>query len=84
MKMSEVFKLPLEYAGACYQDQQGYCFGGNDIRKDSAAVHAINCHDDMLEALEYCLDCLGDEFALPIDCIDQARAAIAKARGESE
>ena len=38
---------------------------------------------DLLEALEYCLDCLGDEFALPSDCQSTARAAIAKARGEA-
>ena len=38
---------------------------------------------DSLEALEYCLDCLGDEFALPSDCQSTARAAIARARGEA-
>lgn len=39
---------------------------------------------DLLEALEYCLDCLGDEFALPADCQNTAIAAIAKARGTRE
>ena len=34
---------------------------------------------DLLEALQYCIDCLGDEFALPQDCIVNAENVIRKA-----
>jgi len=57
----------------------------DNVQKECDRLESMEKYaPDMLEALEYCLDCLGDEFALPIDCIDKARAAIAKARGESE
>ena len=48
-----------------------------------ANAHLIAAAPDLLEALEYCLDCLGDEFALPADCQSNARAAIDRARGEA-
>ena len=48
-----------------------------------ANARLIAAAPDLLEALEYCLDCLGDEFALPSDCQSTARAAIARARGEA-
>ena len=50
---------------------------------DEANSHLIAAAPDLLEALEYCLDCLGDEFALPSDCQSTARSAIARARGEA-
>ena len=50
---------------------------------DEPNAHLIAAAPDLLEALEYCLDCLGDEFALPADCQSNARAAIARARGEA-
>ena len=50
---------------------------------DTANARLIAAAPDLLEALEYCLDCLGDEFALPADCQNNARAAIAKSRGEA-
>lgn len=54
-----------------------------DTLKDQEAnARLMAAAPDLLEALEYCLDCLGDEFALPSDCQSTARAAIAKARGE--
>ena len=48
-----------------------------------ANARLIAAAPELLEALEYCLDCLGDEFALPADCQNNARAAIAKSRGEA-
>lgn len=50
---------------------------------DTANARLIAAAPDLLEALEYCLDCLGDEFALPADCQSTARAAIERARGEA-
>ena len=50
---------------------------------DGPNARLIAAAPDLLEALEYCLDCLGDEFALPSDCQSTARAAIARARGEA-
>lgn len=54
---------------------------GRNVKQANARL--IAAAPDLLEALEYCLDCLGDEFALPADCQSTARAAIAKARGQS-
>lgn len=54
-----------------------------DIPNQRKAADLFAAAPDLLEALEYCLDCLGDEFALPSDCQSTARAAIAKARGEA-
>ena len=50
---------------------------------DESNAHLIAAAPDLYEALEYCIDCLGDEFALPNDCIDEAMNALAKARGEA-
>jgi hypothetical protein len=49
-------------------------------------VRACNAHDDMLEALELCVDCLADLARLDdgtpsISALDKVRAAIAKATG---
>ena len=57
-------------------------------KRDTLKDHEANAKlmasaPDLLEALEYCLDCLGHEFALPADCQSNARAAIARARGEA-
>ena len=50
---------------------------------DEPNARLISAAPDLLESLEYCLDCLGDEFALPADCQSNARYAIARARGEA-
>lgn len=47
-----------------------------------ANAQLISAAPELYEALQTCLDCLGDEFALPGDIIDDAEAALAKARGE--
>lgn len=59
MKMSDVFSLPLEYAGLMYLDQKNRVYGTGDFGMDSAAAHAINQHDaltqlnkELVEALE--------------------------------
>ena len=57
--------------------------GGSAATNWEANARLIAAAPDLLEALEYCLDCLGDEFALPADCQSTARAAIARARGEA-
>lgn len=65
----------------------GEVVGSEGISGDSeinlANARLIAAAPELIEALEYCLDCLGDEFALPADCQNNARAAIAKARGEA-
>lgn len=61
----------------------GPSFGSKSQWPEAEANARLICAaPDLLEALEYCLDCLGDEFALPSDCQSTARAAIARARGE--
>ena len=62
----------------CDMQRDGY-----EDAEQGANARLIAAAPDLLEALEYCLDCLGDEFALPADCQNNARAAIAKARGEA-
>lgn len=52
------------------------------IGDEKANANLIAAAPDMYEALEYCLDCLGNEHALPSDCIDEVENALAKARGE--
>ena len=52
MKMSEVFNLPIEYQGSHFGEQDGSPVGDtSNYDKDSAAAHAINCHDEPVEAL---------------------------------
>lgn len=48
-----------------------------------ANANLIACAPEMYEMLEIALDCLGDEFALPRDIIDDIESILAKARGES-
>ncbi len=44
-------------------------------------VRAVNAHDELLAALEECADAMQAVGYVP-PCLDKARAAIAKARGE--
>jgi hypothetical protein len=71
MKMSDTFDLPVN--GVAHHVS---------IEQNEAAAHAINYHDELVAALEYCLGSLGNEFALPSDCIDEVESVLAKARGE--
>lgn len=48
-----------------------------------ANARLIAAAPELLEALEYAIDSLGGEFALPADVRRMAKDAIAKARGES-
>lgn len=81
---------PKGDAGLCYSSWSGIAcaYGSDDDKEAGREIAAANAHliaaaPELLEALEYCLDCLGDEFALPADCQNNARAAIAKARSEA-
>lgn len=58
------------------------------LRKNSEAnakriVKAVNCHDELLEALEELLRVYGGGPREDYQCMKDARAAIAKAKGES-
>lgn len=57
--------------------------GFNVCNETAANMDLIAAAPDMFEALEYCLDSLGNEYALPNECIAEVRSAIAKAKGES-
>jgi len=56
MKMSDVFDLPIEFAGISFDDQSGRHVAGLDYHTDIALVHAANCHDELVEALEDLID----------------------------
>lgn len=48
-----------------------------DANDHDAAVAALLAERDALrDALEHCIDSLGSEYALPPECIKQARAAL--------
>ena len=89
MKMSDIFELPVspEPDATWYGHK-----GANTTRAEfeRATAHAVNCHDDLVAAL-YACEASITEFmrvysSLVFDCdkraVEEARAAIAKARGE--
>ena len=47
-------------------------------------VRACNSHDELLEALEYIISCIDSGEMFEVVKFDKARAAIAKAKGESK
>lgn len=57
-------------------DEKDNILGIRDNKENSKLIAAA---PDLLEALECCLDSLGGEFNLPIDCISDAKQAIDKA-----
>jgi len=90
MKMSDVFDLPLEYAGQCYQDQSGECVGGTNYEKETAMVHATNYHDELVEALEAVLINIKIKHGISLDkmvgastrtVLENAQAILNKAKG---
>ena len=61
----------------------GPAFGSaSHFKSAKANSHLIMAAPDMYDALWYCLDSLGSECALPADCVNQVKIALAKARGE--
>lgn len=51
MKMSDVFALPLTNVEDSYPvDSNGY-ETMTTSKEDKASIHAINCHDELVEAL---------------------------------
>ena len=63
-------------------DYYGTLIARIGVVDDTANAHLIAAAPDLYDALEGCLDSLGDEFILPRDCVRQARTALMKARGE--
>lgn len=85
MKMSDVFELPVSPdPGAVWYGHKGA--GTTRAEFERATAHAINCHDDLVAALESIIS------AHDVGVLDDpigwstadtaARAALAKARGE--
>tara|TARA_R110000850_G_scaffold11976_4_gene40731 strand:- start:13265 stop:13552 length:288 start_codon:yes stop_codon:yes gene_type:complete len=94
MKMSEVFDLPMDVSNQDREPMLGdknyyissFCDiltyqDGKGIKRAEAAALAINCHDELVEALEELLFLCEGEKNPPKEVI-RARAALAKARGE--
>ena len=72
----------MEIADLC---SSVYSFDKNEHKSGGIAeanAQLIAAAPDLYDALENCIDCLGDEFALPVDCIKEAKKALAKARGD--
>lgn len=51
------------------------------VKIQESNAHLISAAPDMYDTLRYCLDCLGDEFALPSEVVLQAEQALKKADG---
>ena len=86
MKMSEEFNLPLEAHG----DQVIIDSKGNYVGTEIYAIaHAINCHDDLVEALGLCVNSLNNLYGKQVLSVGESiglmrgEEALAKARGEA-
>jgi hypothetical protein len=83
--MSEFTKGPWSIKNGDLKSRHMYQIVGPLHIANTAKMEDLNlvaASPDMFEALEYCLENLGDEYALPLECIREAKAALAKARGE--
>lgn len=57
--------------------REGHMGWGNTMVAAAEAREALLAERDALrDALEHCIDSLGSEYALPPECIKQARAAL--------
>lgn len=87
MKMSDVFKLPIEYQGVQFGDQNGNYVGCDSYDQAKATAHAINCHDELVEALDSIIqstkDNTGHEPSLSVfqRDITEAEELLAKIKG---
>lgn len=84
MKMSDYFDLPAT----------AFTFGSNGLRTSEAAAHAVNCHDDLVAALEEIVAAckqrgeandpnkFWEATNRSRKALQKAHAALAKARGE--
>lgn len=75
MKMSDVFDLPVSRGGF-------WSKLSSPVRPLTAASHAINCHDDLVEALELAKEWLSTWASAERE-LAIINAALAKARGEA-
>jgi len=83
--MSEFTKGPWSIKNGDLKSRHMYQIVGPLHIANTARMEDLNlvaAAPDMYEALKYCLDCLGNEHALPSDCIAEVDNALAKARGE--
>tara|TARA_R110000850_G_scaffold269167_3_gene401039 strand:- start:4845 stop:5132 length:288 start_codon:yes stop_codon:yes gene_type:complete len=95
MKMSEEFDLPVNHTGKVFDDygrsyQELNDNNGDEIFGEGRSVsfeearyiaHAINNHDELVEALEELLFLCEGEKNPPTEVI-RARAVLAKSKGE--
>ena len=83
MKMSDVLEMPLSkvsggimpFVKEADNDTVAVC----DDRHADAIVHAINCHDDMVNALDLVIKSNEGGFAVPAALL-AAKAVLAKAK----
>ncbi len=90
MKMSEVFELPISSKHITAPVTSKLKSGVEWVDGDKAAAHAINCHDELVEALEatklMILSMKKEHGGLITEDIRVQRKvdkALAKARGEA-
>lgn len=82
MKMRDVFELPVSPdPGAVWYGHKGAETTRAEFER--ATAHAINCHDDLVAALERLVDPAPGVKSLPPWAVGIARAAIAKANGSA-
>ena len=82
IEMCDVFELPVAAvsdSGTVKDGRERFVVEAlhNDI---PYIVQAINCHDELVDMLDTVLYCLGGEFALPLDIIDDAKSVLERAK----